>query len=129
MQDANMEAQQEDAAQKDISANGTVQHQPDSAEEDRYVATAYSEGEDQDQRCPLCLSSEVHVAVYTGGLTSSHSNHIRCSGIWACANTTLNCADNSASQVVADWAASTLAMSSYFFACIFLGNVNQPGSL
>lgn len=46
MQDANMEAQQEDVAQR---ANGTVQH-PNSADEDRYVATAYSEGEDQDER-------------------------------------------------------------------------------
>lgn len=58
MQDANMEAQQEDASQRDSSANGIVQRQPDIAEEDRYVATAYSEGEDQDERCPLHLSSQ-----------------------------------------------------------------------
>ena len=65
MQDANMEAQQDGAAQRDRSANGTVHHQPDSAEEDRYVATAYSEGEDQDERCALCLCSVVHITLLT----------------------------------------------------------------
>lgn len=68
MQDANMEAQQEGAAQRDASANGTVQHQPDSAEEDRYVATAYSEGEDQDERCAMCLCSVMHITLFTGDL-------------------------------------------------------------
>lgn len=67
MQDANMEAQQEDAAQRHISANGTVQHQPDSAEEDRYVATAYSEGEDQDERCALYRSLDVHSTLLLEG--------------------------------------------------------------
>ena len=71
MQDANLEAQQEDASQSNRPANGTVQHQPDSAEEDRYVATAYSEGEDQDERCALHLPSAVYITLLTGGLTSS----------------------------------------------------------
>ena len=64
MQDANMEAQQEDASQRDSSANGIVQRQPDTAEEDRYVATAYSEGEDQDERCPyIFLPTVVYIAL------------------------------------------------------------------
>ena len=53
MQDANLAAQQEGIAQIDRAANGSAQ--PDGAEDDRYVATAYSEGEEQDDR--LAFSS------------------------------------------------------------------------
>lgn len=49
MQDADTEAQQEGVPQRDRPANGVVQ-QPSNAEDDRYVATAYVEGEDQDDR-------------------------------------------------------------------------------
>ena len=48
MPDANPSAEQEAALQRDLEANGSAQ--PDSAEDDRYVAVAYSEGEDQDDR-------------------------------------------------------------------------------
>lgn len=48
MQDADLTAQQEGTAQADRATDGSAQ--PDSAEDDRYVATAYSEGEEQDDR-------------------------------------------------------------------------------
>lgn len=62
MQDANMEAQQEDTAGRDASTNGTAVRQPDSAEDDRYVATAYTEGEDQDERCAVFLYSSFSIS-------------------------------------------------------------------
>lgn len=49
MQDASMAAQPEGTKQEEHQANGPAQ-QPESAEDDRYVATAYTAGEEQEDR-------------------------------------------------------------------------------